>query len=446
MLRDHLDLAWRSIRRTPWFSFLIVLGIALGVGVSTSFLTVHHVLAADPLPGRSQDLYYVRLDSWDPAQPHPSPSGVPPQITYRDMREIMKSDLPRRQTAGFQSRLPVFPPDGDPRATLEPVRLVFADFFPMFKVPFRYGGPWDRNADAKPEAVVVISSQLNERLFGGADSVGRSLRLRDREFRVIGVLAPWRPRVRFYDPTQSGISDPEDVYLPFNWVEPMEISTSGNSDGWITVPADNSDSFVEALRGTEQTWLQMWVELESPAKAAAYHDFLNAYVLEQKKLGRFARPLNNRVTPMMAFLDELGVVPAQVRALAVISTLFLVVAALNLIGLFLGKFLARSSVVGVRRAMGASRGSIFMQHFVECELIGLIGGALGLALSTAILALLSRSIIGRMPNITVKDFFALDGTMVLAALGLSLFAGAIAGLYPSWRICVIPPAQHLKSQ
>ena len=98
---------------------------------------------------------------------------------------------------------------------------------------------------------------------------------------------------------------------------------------------------------------------------------------EQKKLGRFPHKTDNRVTPLLGLMEELQVVPPQTKALAAISLLFLAVAALNLIGLFLGKFLARASIVGVRRALGASRGTIFVQHLVECELMGLLGGTLG---------------------------------------------------------------------
>ena len=118
-------------------------------------------------------------------------------------------------------------------------------------------------------------------------------------------------------------------------------------------------------------------------------------------------------------------------------------AALNLIGLFLGKFLARVSVVGVRRALGASRWTIFVQHLVECELMGLIGGALGVLLSLAGLAVLNR-VYGDGPEGVA--FFQLDVKMILAAVVLSLVAGAIAGIYPAWRICAIPPARHLKNQ
>jgi putative ABC transport system permease protein len=441
MLLYNVRLAWKSLRRHPVLSLLIVAGIALGVGVSTTFITIYHVLTQDPIPQRSGVLHYVRMDSWDPSAPHPDKSGIPPLITYRDMREIMKSRIPVRQTASFQASMAVYPPDPKIRASREPVRMAFSDFFPMFDVPFRYGSGWDRAADAKPEPVVVISSGLNDRLFGGANSVGRTLRIEDREFRIAGVLAPWRPRVRFYDMVGNAIAEPEPIFLPFNWVEPMEIPSASRRDGWKAI--EGNPTFVERLHASETVFLQMWVELRDATQVRAYHDFLDAYVREQKKFGRFQRPLDNRVTPLLELMDEFEVAPPQIRALAAISILFLAVAALNLIGLFLGKFLARTPVVGIRRALGASRASIFLEHLIECELVGLIGGGIGLLLSLGVLAFFNR-MLGRLIN--MDGFFQLDAAMIAAAVLLSLVAGAIAGIYPAWRICSIPPARHLKSQ
>lgn len=443
MIGYNAWLAWRSVRRHPVLSGLILGGIALGVGVATSFITIYHLLAADPVPGRSRFLHYVRMDAWDPANPHPHDSGIPPQLSYRDLRAVMRSELPARQAGMFRAQLYVYPENREQRPFRERVRLTSGDFFPMFEVPFRYGGGWDRAADAKPEAVAVLSAALNDRLFGGADSVGRRVRLADREFQVVGVLAPWRPRIRFYDMNGNAIEEPESVYLPLDWVEPMQIPTAGNRDNWVTLPADQSDSYVERINGSEMTWLQLWVELPDAARRQQYQEFLDAYAGEQKRLGRFQRPLDNRVTPLRELMQEFGAVPPQAQALAVISVLFLAVAALNLVGLFLGKFLARAPVVGVRRALGASRGQIFLQHLMEAELVGLAGGALGLLLSMGVLRLMSRA----MRTLVQTDgFFQLDGVMVLAAVGLSLLAGAIAGVYPAWRICALPPAHHLKTQ
>lgn len=442
MLLYNLRLAWMSVRRYPVLSALILLGIALGVGVSTTFITAYHVLARDPVPGKSGSLYYVRMNSWGVAD-DPFLKTPPPIITWRDAQELLKSRIPVRSTATFASRLTVFPAGGA-SPLRQSVRLVTADFFPMFAVPFRYGGPWSREADARPETVAVISSALNDRLFGGANSVGRTVRVEKQELRIVGVLAPWRPRVRAYAPISDPMAAPEPLFLPLNLAGPMEINPAEMQMDWRNpAPGEEKLPYAARLMINEVLFLELWAELPDPRSVTAYKSFVDAYVGEQKKLGRFPHPLNNRVTSLLDLMNEWNVVPPKTKALAVISLLFLVVAALNLIGLFLGKFLSRASTVGIRRALGASRWTIFAQHLVECELMGLAGGFLGVLLSLAGLAVLNR-VYGDGPDGVA--FFQLDVPMILAAAVLSLLAGAIAGLYPAWRICAIPPARHLKSQ
>jgi putative ABC transport system permease protein len=96
--------------------------------------------------------------------------------------------------------------------------------------------------------------------------------------------------------------------------------------------------------------------------------------------------------------------------------------------------------VSVRRALGASRWQVFWQHVVECELVGIVGGAIGLALSLGVLKLIAKAI----PN--GADVIRLDGEMVLVSVFLSLIAGLLAGIYPSWRVCSVAPAMQLKIQ
>ncbi len=442
MLLYNLRLAWKSVRRYPVLSALILLGIALGVGVSTTFITAYHVLARDPVPGKSDSLYYVRMNSWGVAD-DPFLKTPPPLVTWRDAQELLKSRIPARSTATFASRLTVFPAGGA-SPLRQSVRLVTTGFFPMFAVPFRYGGPWSREADARPETVAVISSALNDRLFGGANSVGRTIRVEKQELRIVGVLAPWRPRIRAYAPISGPMAAPEPLFIPLNLAGPMEINPAEIQMDWRNpAPGEEKLPYAARLMVNEMLFLEFWAELPDPRSVKAYKSFVDAYVGEQKKLGRFPHPLNNRVTSLLDLITEWNVVPPKTKALAVISLLFLVVAALNLIGLFLGKFLSRASTVGIRRALGASRWTIFAQHLVECELMGLAGGFLGVLLSLAGLAVLNR-VYGDGPEGVA--FFQLDVPMILAAVVLSLLAGAIAGLYPAWRICAIPPARHLKSQ
>jgi putative ABC transport system permease protein len=439
MFPYHVRIALKSLRRSPGLSAVIVGGIALGIGVAALFSTIRHSMARDPIPRKSGVLQYVRLDSWDPARPHPNPDGIPPQLSYRDAMELMKSGIPTRQSAMFKANLYVFPDPKVARPKRTLVRLCFADFFPMFDVPFKYGSGWDAKADEGPEAVVVLGEETNDLLFGGSNSVGKSVRIEDREFRVVGVLDTWRPSIKFYDITQNAIQPPELVFIPFNFVRPMQIRTAGNSDGWKGATGPG----FEGLLASDQTWIQFWAELPDAAARQRYVDFLKAYVTEQKKAGRFPRPLRVEVTPLMAWMESQKVTPPQVTAMMVVSLLFLAVCALNLMGLLLAKFLARAPEIGVRRALGASRRDVFVQHVVEAELVGLLGGALGV-----LLALLGVAGVNGWAKTAINrgDLFHFDGTMVLAAAGLSLAAGLVAGAYPAWRVCRIPPALHLKLQ
>lgn len=440
MLLYNLRLAWKSLLRHPVLSGLIIAGIALGVGVSTSFVTIWHVLAADPLPGQSERLHHVRVNAWGGQQPY-SEDGTPPShLTWQDAKRLLGgSDIPVRQTVSVTSVAYIRPEARTQRPFREPVRLTTADFFPMFKVPFQYGSGWDKAADSKPEAVVVIGSDLNNRLFGGQNSVGRTLRLADGDFRIVGVVAPWRPKVRYFDLAGNAYDEPEQVFIPLDLIRTERFEPTGSRNAWRAESGD----LLRTLDTSEMTWLQMWVELDGPEQERAYLGYLDDYAREQKKLGRFEQEIISRLSTLPELMEEWEIVPRQAKALAAISVLFLVIAALNLIGLFLGKFLARSSVVGVRRALGASRGAIFAQHLVECELVALAGGLLGTGLAFGILALVNRMY---QPAGVEESFFQLDPQMMIAAVVFALVAGGIAGIYPSWRICAIAPARHLKNQ
>ena len=472
MILYNMRIALKSLKRSPILSAVIVGAVMLGITVSTIFSTIRHSFAKDPIPQKSSVLYNIRIDSWDPLRPYvPERPDIPPtQLTYRDMTALMKSTIPVRQTGMFKSNLWVSVPEGaldapgratsvpaaGPSTAVEPsktvgssglrvrperveTRLCFADFFTMFDVPFRYGSGWDRKADTDASQVVVLSEEENDKLFGGANSVGRTVRIQDRDFKVIGVIDHWRPSVRFYDLTQNYIAAPEKVFIPFNLMPPMQIRTSGNTDGWMSPPSPGFDGFL----ASETCWVQFWVELPTEAKLHEYEDYLTAYVMEQKKAGRLGRPINNRVSSVLTWMAEQGVVPNETNAMAVVSLLFLAVCSLNLTGLLLGKFLARASEVGVRRALGARRRDIFMQHIVECEIVALMGGLLGFVISLGGLKVLNKWM---MIVVNRGDLFRIDLPMTVLAIGLSLLAGLIAGAYPAWRICRIQPAVHLKVQ
>ena len=113
MLAYMIRIALLSLRRNPVLSTLLIAAIALGVAVSTAFVTLYHVYSDNPIPSKSSRLFYVQMDSWDPIRPYSRsrPELPPEQITYRDMQGIMASEIPTYQSGMFVAGLTVHPPE-----------------------------------------------------------------------------------------------------------------------------------------------------------------------------------------------------------------------------------------------------------------------------------------------------------------------------------------------
>ncbi|HET6632101.1 MAG TPA: ABC transporter permease [Rhodanobacteraceae bacterium] len=434
MFGYYLDLALRSLKRNKALTALMVLAIALGIGASMTTLTVLHVLSGNPLPGKSAHIYYPQIDprDSDDYRPGEEPSG---QLSYIDAMNLLQAGRARYQAAMTGGSVPVESPDGKIDPFYTDARYTTADFFPMFEVPMRYGHAWNAEADARDARVVVISSKLNDKLFAGADSVGRTLRVNSQDFRVIGVLGDWHPNPHFYDLwTGKYSSDAEDVYVPLTTAVDLKFGHDGNTNCWGK--GGNPDH----MKTASCTWLQFWVQLDTPAEAADYKQFLVHYSQQQKALGRFQRPPNVRLRDLMAWLDYNHVVPSDVHLQVYLAFGFLLVCLVNTVGLLLAKFLRRGGEIGVRRALGASRTSIFAQLLIEAGVVGLVGGLLGLGLAS-----LGLWLVRQQP----ADYAALahlDAPMLLVTFLLALGASLLAGLLPAWRGCQIAPALELKAQ
>jgi putative ABC transport system permease protein len=438
MFPYYLKLGLYSIRKNPVLSALMVAAIAIGIGACMTMVTIHYIMSGNPIPQKSDRLFFVQLDSWDPNEPADEPNEPPDQVTYLDATALLEAGEARRQVVSYRSSRVVEPQLDDARPFEVEVRSTSADFFAMFDVPFLYGGGWDATADRQQEQVVVINRETSERLFGGEDPVGRRIVLNGDSYRVSGVTDEWLPTPKFYDATTGAFNDPEDVYMPFSVSIAREIGARGNTNCWKPIPDGGWPSFLNS----ECVWMQFWVELHGEEEQREYLAFLDAYAESQKALGRFARPLNNRISDVMTYLEAQEIVDDSVRILLVLALLFLVVCLLNTIGLLLAKVLRRSGDISLRRALGAPRGAIFSQYIVEAGLIGLTGGLFGLLLTWLGL----QGVRGLYRDMEFIDkLVQLDWVMVLSAIGLAVLSALGASLYPTWRACLIHPASQLKT-
>jgi len=445
----YVRLALMSFRRNPGLTALMVLAIGLGIAVCVVTLTMYRAMAGNPLWYKDDRLYAVTFDAWDPEESYynifdePELAHLPPpQLTYRDVNALYESDIPERKAKMYTPVSVLTRTDGSGKPEGGHVRATTKDFFAMFDTPFLYGGPWNDAADRGPEPVIVLSEESNEKLFGGENSVGRTVRFNDREFRIVGVVDDWLMQPRVYDLNTGPLADPNDASIPFLWGEAMELLNAGNTNCWKPEPIEGFKQFL----GSECVWTQLWVELPDQSARERMQAFIDNYARDQKRGGRYVRPLNNRLTPPSQWLVDNQVVGSDNRLLVGIAFAFLAVCLINTVGLLLAKFLNGAAITGVRRALGASRRHIFLQLLTEVGVVAAAGALVGLGLGALGLWGLRALYADPLRAGGYQALAHVDATSVVSALILAVIAALAAGLYPAWRIGRLPPASYLKSQ
>jgi putative ABC transport system permease protein len=439
MFRYYFQLGVRSLRRNPALTALMVLTLAVGVAASMATFTVLYVMSGDPIPHKSDRLFVPRLDN-APLVGYAEGDEPSDQMTYQDATNLLASGQGLRRTAVYgvgtgiesgRADLPPFLVQG-----VAPTR----DFFAMFEVPFLFGGPWDAATEAGARDAIVISRELSEKLYGKVNPVGKSLRMEDAEWRIVGVADTWKPMPRYYrliNGNGGSFVGTEDFFIPFQTAIRHEMGNNGNNNCSGAGPTEPG---WQGWLKSECDFIQFWFEGETAADQPRLKEFLAAYVTEQKKLGRFPRPVNVRLQNVMEWMEYRGVASADARLSTWLAFGFLLVCVVNTVGLLLAKLSARAGEIGVRRALGATKPEIFRQFLVEAGVIGLVGGALGLVLSFGGLWLIS------LQSEEMALVAKMDWAMLGATLALAVGASLLAGLLPTWRACQVTPALQLKTQ
>ncbi|MBH0041803.1 MULTISPECIES: ABC transporter permease [unclassified Pseudoalteromonas] len=437
MFIHYLDLSWRSFKRTPLVSFLMVLAIAIGIGITMTSLSVYHMMSADPIPEKSSQLYSVQLQTMDDGSTWWTEDNMPLQLTYQDAENLLNAPTSEKKVAMMRTGFSVYLDSDKIKPFIGNARMTTPDFFSMFNLSFLYGGAWSKEQENSAAPVVVITQEINDKLFAGQNSVGELIYLDDASYQVVGVINHWPLNIKYYDLNNGAFNQVEELFMPFSLIKAKELVSWGNSNGW---KHENTPTFADKLQ-SEQVWIQFWVELNTLEQKQAYQNYLLAYMQEQQKRGRFNRKeLEYKLRDVNQWMQYNNVVTEDNKILVGLSFMFLGVCLANILGLLLAKFLRRAPEVGVRRALGASKRQIFLQHLVEVAMLGFIGGMLGIVLAQ----------LGLMGVVQSYDYYenlaTMDLTMLLSAPLIAITTCILAGLYPAWLVCKTNPAIYLKSQ
>jgi putative ABC transport system permease protein len=400
---------------------------------------VFRAVSGDPIRWKSSRLYVPQIDVWGPKGRIGSNNNEPPEaLDYTDAVALMRDHRAKYESAMYRVSPSIVPPD----PSLHPINVgghaVYSEFFPMLDVPFLYGSAWSADNDTQRAAVAVISSKLNQKLFAGANSVGKTLNIDGKDYRVVGVLNNWKPKPVFYDVVNTGgfTTEQEDIFLPFLRAIAVGMPNDGNTN-CSEIP--KGSGFV-GLQQSSCVWIAYMAELDDKAAATAYKEYLNGYARDQQQAGRFSWAPNNRLRNLPDWLESEHVVPSDTKISLLVALGLLIVCLVNTAGLLLAKFLRRSSEIGVRRALGAPRLAIYMQFLTEAGIVGLAGGLLGLVLTWV--GVMGVSWV--LPK-EIASLAHLDLPLLFITLLVAVIATMLAGLYPTFRASRVQPAWQLKS-
>ncbi|MGH8113357.1 MAG: ABC transporter permease [Rhodanobacteraceae bacterium] len=436
MFAYYLELALRSLKRSPGLTALMVLSIGVGVAIAMASWTLVGVMSRDPIPQKSAELYVPTIDAWGPAARAKATRNDEPvdMLDYATVQGLLRDHRAKYQSAVYWITPTILPSRVGGHPFNASGFAVTGEFFPMLDVTFKYGTGWSDADDAARAQVVVISQAFNDRVFGGGDSVGKAISINGREYRVTGVLGDWDPEPTYYDVTATGgyMLQPTDLFLPFSTAIAAPIPNNGSGDCF---KSPERPGFAGLLQSS-CVWLAYMAQLDTPVAARRYKDYLEGFVRQ-----RFSWPPNIRLRSLMAWLAYEQVVPPGFDILRYVGIGLLIVCLVDTIGLLLAKFLRRSGEIGIRRALGAPRHAIYAQFLTEGALVGAAGGVLGIIV-TWLATLWLRAVFPRGWQAIAPR---MDVQLLIVTLVVAIIATLLAALYPTWRAAHVAPAWQIKS-
>ncbi len=400
-VRQDLSYALRALRKTPGFTAVAILSLAIGIGANATIFTLVNSVLLTPLPYPGADRIVVfhehKLNSAEPLHVHP--------VNFVEWRNQARSfeALALAQTPPLN----VMGRDGAEQVTR---MLATPEIFRVFGVHPVLGREFSKEESLpKGGDVVILGYGFWQRWFGGDPAVlGRQLMTRDGSLTIVGVAPPG---------FRVGPVEPE-TFTPLE-IDPANPASTGSRafECYGRLARGVSLAAAQAEMATLESRLQRQYQFD---------DGMGVFVSDlQKFLVREARP--------------------ALRLLMAVVAIVLAIACVNLAGLLMARGIARRAEFAVRVALGAGRGRLVRQLVIESLVLSFAGGIAGVALASwATRALVARSV-GAFGDASVVPIHV-DARVVLFTLMVATATALAFGLFPAWQASHIDPQSVLREQ
>jgi predicted permease len=387
---NDLKFALRQLRKSPGFTLVAVLTLALGIGANTAIFSIVNAVLLRPLPYPDADRIMVLNESSGPGQDYSV--ALPDYFDWQNDNTVFEHLAATHKESRNLSGIPGRDPERVSCAS------VTRNFFNIVGLPPEIGRAFSEDEDkVGAPAVVVLSDRLWRRAFNAdATVLGRAITLHDQNYTVIGVMPPQ-------------VTSPQDTDV---WLSMMRRS---NNPAWL----DRS----------HHPMIYVWGKLKPGVTVTQARGQMKAIAARLEK----AYPDTNSqetvvVTPLLENL--VGKYRTNLGLLLGAVALVLLIACANLANLFAARGAARVREFAIHAAVGATRGQILQKLLIESFLVAILGGTLGFLVAVWVrdgLIALSPESVSRFQQVSF-DLRVLGFSFFIASLTTVLF-----GLWPAWQ-------------